>query len=41
MIDSLLCSVFFELDNSMGSSVGTTGGGSERTVCDCDLEMSP
>ena len=41
MIASLLCSVFVELENSMDSSVGTTGEGSERTVCGFDLEMSP
>ncbi len=41
MVVSLVRSVFVEFENSMGSSVETTGEGSESTVCGCDLEMSP
>jgi hypothetical protein len=34
-------SVSVELGTSTGSSVETTGGGSESTACGCVLEKSP
>ena len=34
-------SVFVELGDSTGCSVETTGEGSERFVCGCDLVRSP
>ncbi len=41
MIVPSVRSVFVELGNSTGSSVETTGEGSERSVCVCDLVKSP